>query len=342
MGSTIQDVARVAGVSASTVSRAFTRPDLVSAKTRENILKVASELHFSLSRSAAALKSGKSLRVALLMSGKMNLWFISSILEGLNEVLHARGYDVSVYQISSTEERKEFFDTLPLRRNADAVIVSSFAIAEDEVTLLNSIGIPIVGINADNSKELGLTAATNIDDVHGSELAARHLLQLGHKDIVYVSTHRAVSLHFSVQTRIQTFTEYCARQGISVTNIPCEITEDGKYQISHVASEIMSLSHLPTAIACQEDGIAIPLQFQLERSGLNIPRDVSMIGFDDSFYAEDLGLTTIRQRPIEIGKKAAHMTLDLMDSKELEENFAIETAQLIIRSSTAAPRKDAS
>lgn len=103
MTTSIQDVAQKAGVSISTVSRSFTRPDLVSTKTRERVLAIADELNFSLSRSAAALKSGRSLRIAVLMSGHIRLWFTASVIEGLNEVLHAAGYDISVFQISSIE-----------------------------------------------------------------------------------------------------------------------------------------------------------------------------------------------------------------------------------------------
>ena len=323
MGHTIQDVAEAAGVSTSTVSRAFTRPDLVSAKTRDRILSIAAQMHFSLSRSAAALKSGKSLRIALLMSGKMNLWFISSVFEGLNEII---------------DERKEFFQTLPVRRNADAVIVSSFSIDRDEVGQLNSIGVPVIGINADNSEELGFTAAINIDDIHGSEIAARHLIQLGHKEIVYVSTHREVSLHFSVQNRTDSFMNYCKDHGVHIRSIACEISENGQYNISDVASQVLAMDPLPTAIACQEDGIAIPLQFLLERSGIHIPHDVSIMGFDDASYSADLGLTTIRQNPVDMARKAARMALELIDSKEIDETFVVEKAELIVRSSTSRPR----
>ena len=126
MTSSIQDVAKAAGVSISTVSRSFTRPDLVSAKTRKRVLDIANELNFSLSRSAAALKSGKSLRIAVLMSGRISLWFTAQVIEGLNEVLHAEGYDISIFQVSSIEDRREFFDrgssasTPSSPRNADS------------------------------------------------------------------------------------------------------------------------------------------------------------------------------------------------------------------------------
>lgn len=91
MTATIQDVAKLARVSVSTVSRSFTRPDLVSAATRAKVLRIASELNFSISRSATALKSGRSLRVALLVSDHLRLWFSASVIEGLNQVFHAAG-----------------------------------------------------------------------------------------------------------------------------------------------------------------------------------------------------------------------------------------------------------
>ena len=90
------------------------------------------------------------------MSGHIRLWFTASVIEGLNEVLHTQGYDISVFQISSIEERKEFFEMLPVRRNADAVIVASFDIDNNEIAQLASVGVPIVGINSVEPEARGL------------------------------------------------------------------------------------------------------------------------------------------------------------------------------------------
>ncbi|MBT1164869.1 LacI family DNA-binding transcriptional regulator [Bifidobacterium felsineum] len=335
MSTSIQDVARKAGVSISTVSRSFTRPDLVSAKTRERVLAIADELNFSLSRSAAALKSGRSLRIAVLMSGHIRLWFTASVIEGLNEVLHAEGYDISIFQVSSIEERKEFFDMLPVRRNADAVIVVSFDIDNNEIAQLASVDVPIVGINSVDAQARGFTAAINIDDAQGSTLAARHLINLGHRRIAYISTDREISLSFSVQSRFDAFTEHCRKEGVEPQVIVCKVNADGRYEISDVVTQLMSLDEMPTAIACQEDGIALPLLFQLERNGFSVPGDVSLIGYDDSFYTDDIGLTTIRQDPVAMARKAAHMTLDLIEEKPIEQPFVTCPAHLIVRASTS-------
>ena len=92
---------------------------------------------------------------------------------------------------------------------------------------------------------------------------------------------------------------------------------------------------MPTAIACQEDGIALPLMFQLERNGFSVPGDVSLIGYDASFYTGDIGLTTIRQDPVEMARVAARMTLDLIDEKPIEQPYIVFPAQLKVRPSTS-------
>ena len=291
MKSSIQDVAQLAHVSISTVSRSFTRPDLVSKATRDKVMKAADELNFSISRSAAALKTGRALRIAVLISVRLNLWFSSSVI--------------------------------------------SFDIDSNEIRQLRSVDVPIIGINSSLPEERGFNAAVRIDDKQGSELAARHLITLGHRDIAYIRTDREVTLHFSVQGRFDSFMTCCKSNGVEPRVF---VTDEGKNNISKVVTQLLSSDHMPTAIACQEDGIAIPLLFQLERNGFTIPNDISIIGYDDSTYARDLGLTTIRQTPVEMAHEAARMTLALIDKQPLDEPFKTFPAQLIVRSTTARLR----
>ena len=126
---------------------------------------------------------------------------------------------------------------LPVRRNADAVIVASFDIDNNEIAQLASVGVPIVGINSVEPEARGFTAAVNIDDVQGSTLAARHLINLGHRRITYISTNREVSLSFSVQSRFDSFTACCRREGIEPQVIVCKVDDDGRYEISDVVNQ---------------------------------------------------------------------------------------------------------
>ncbi len=278
------------------------------------------------------MKTGRALRIAVLVSGRLNLWFSSSIIEGLNEVFHDEGYDISIYQMSSAEERSEFFDMLPVRRNVDAVIVISFDIASNEIRQLRSVDVPIIGINSSLPEERGFNAAVRINDKQGSELAARHLMMLGHRDIVYIRSRPRSDAALRRAGPLRIVHGICQANGVEPRVL---VTDAGRNRISKVVTQLLGLDHMPTAIACQEDGIAVPLLFQLERNGFTVPNDISIIGYDDSVYARDLGLTTIRQTPVEMAREAARMTLALIEKQPLDEPFKTFPAQLIVRSTTA-------
>lgn len=143
----IQAVAKEAGVSVSTVSRTFAKPNLVLPKTRDRVLAAARKLDFQVSRSAAALKSGQSFRIALLHADTIAVWFNANVFRGLNSVFGPAGYDISVYGLSNARERHDFFTELPVRRNVDAVIVCSFDIDPDEVSRLKDVNVPLI-VNA--------------------------------------------------------------------------------------------------------------------------------------------------------------------------------------------------
>lgn len=203
----IYEVASKAGVSTATVSRAFTRPELVSPKTLARVRAAADELNYSITRAATTMKTGQTFRVAILLSDPLSTWFSSSMLDGVNEVLHPAGYDFSIYRIVDTTGRKEFFDTLPIRKNVDAVITSSFGLDATESERLHSIRIPVVGINPTTLE--GLDASVGIDDARAATLAAEHLLSLGHTRIAYVRTNPVSSLHYSAQLRADGFYHAC-------------------------------------------------------------------------------------------------------------------------------------
>lgn len=329
----VHDVAIRANVSASTVSRAFTRPELVSEKTRNRVLQAASELNFSVSRSSMALKSGQSFRIALLLSTPVTTWFGGNIFEGLDMVFHPAGYDISIYPINNVKSRADFFDVLPARRNADAVIVPSFNVDSREVARLKTMNVPIAGINTVSNENMSVWAA--IDDAHGLRLIVRHLVSLRHRRITYACRDPQSLLTFSAAQRIRGFKEACAQAHIKddVLVIP-----DGDDSLQSTFNTLINMQPMPTAICCQEDGIAIPLMCRLREFGLKIPGDISITGFDDGTYSQELGLTTIRQQPRLMGHDVAEKLLDLINHKTISEPYRTYPAELIIRSTTATPR----
>lgn len=329
----IDDVARKAGVSNATVSRTFAHPEKVSEKTRKKVLAAADELDFSVSRSAGILKSGRTYRIALLIGNHRIEWFTAEIISGLNDVLRDAGYDLVLYPIEGAEARDEFFENLPLRGNADAVLVSSFGISTDEVKRLGTAKIPIVGINTTNE---GFDATAGIDDREGIKLVVRHLAKLGHRNILYTYASFSSTLGFSSFNRIEGFRDACGDiPGMNGRILPVETNEG---IVDAAISAMMSQDNPPTALCFHQDSQAIPLFLRLRSSGLTVPDDISVTGFDDSEFAKEAGLTTVQQKPYEMAAAAAQKTIDLIEGRKPENPFEVFPVRLQVRSSTAQPR----
>ena len=146
--------------------------------------------------------------MALLVGSSKLDWFTSRIIEGLNEVLRSAGYDLVIQPIGDAGAREEFFDELPVRGNADAVIVSSFAITPAEIRRLNTTRIPLIGINTASQR---FTASVGIDDKAGIRLIVRHLTTLGHpQPVVFVSRRSMPRWASSSHNRVTGFLEACS------------------------------------------------------------------------------------------------------------------------------------
>ncbi|MDY5368048.1 MULTISPECIES: LacI family DNA-binding transcriptional regulator [Bifidobacterium] len=335
----IRDVAKVAGVSISTVSRAFTRPELVSEKTRRKVLSAADKLDFNISRSATALKTGQAYRVALLMNEEITSWFNTEVFAGINDILHDAGYDISLFQhIDTAENRKEFFTTLPVRRNVDAVFVNSFSIDPYEVEQLKRIHVPIIGINTPSASNFD--ASVSINDEEGMFMAAQHLINLGHRHIVYTCSEPAKGITSSIDDRGRGFIRACKA---------AEHNHDLQWQVLSVPrgrafadsalTALLALDEFPDAICCQMDMMAIPLVLKLEHYGHFTPKDYSIIGFDDSPYADTINLTTMRQNPRDMGRNAAMKALKLIADEPLDNPHETIQPQLVLRGSDAVFKK---
>ena len=329
MKASISEVARQSGVSVATVSRSFTRPELVSEATRAKVLKAAESLNFAVSRAPGTLKSGQSLRIALLIGSADIEWFTAGIMSGLNAVLREEGYDLVLYPIDSLETRKDFFADLPLRRNADAVIVSSFDILPEEVTRLKSMNIPVVGINV--SSPSGFSASVSIDDGTGIGLAVRHLHTLGHTNIMYILESFGSSLSFSSQLRVTGFIKACEKLDIHQQVLQ---VDDDDTCINAAMTALLGQQEPATALCFHQDSLAVPFLFQIRKYGMDVPKDISITGFDDSTFAEEVGLTTVRQDPRALGMITAKKTLALIRGEHVDAAHQTVPVELILRHTT--------
>lgn len=299
MKASIQAVAAEAGVSISTVSRTFAKPNLVLPETRSKVMAAAEKLDYRISRSAAALKTGQSFRVALLMSDPISTWFNSNTYAGLDSVLHPAGYDISIFEMADAHDRHEFFATLPVRRNVDAVIVNSFNIVPEEVEKLSNMKVPIVGINIPSIN--GFNATVSIDDRQAMHVAVEHLFSMGHRRIAYAyetSNDNNQNMVFSAEARLHGLMETAEKRKMTVERIAIRNYEDAT---NTILNSLLTMDPAPTALYCESDELALPVIYKLCQYGHAVPQELSVIGFDDVPPAAKIGLTTLHQDPFNMG-----------------------------------------
>lgn len=336
---TIADVAKAAGVSVSTVSRALRGLDRVNPETRERVEKEANRLHFSFSKSASSLASGKTMRIAVLLPSEISSWFNSHAFEGIYEVMSKADYDVVPYIVWAQEDLDRFFQNLPGNRNVDAIIEASFDFDEAKKRVLGELTIPVVGMNAPSTH--GLDAGVAIDDAAAMSAIVRFLKSLGHKTLAYIGQPvNASPFICSDIVREKGFLDAAKECGYgdddiiivpSLTHMDVQNEQD---IYSGIVAQLFSAPKQPTGICVSVDAAAVPLLKELRRMGWRVPQDVSVVGFDDDPSASIVDMTTMHQNPTEIGRIAARKTLTLLAGETLEEPFSVIPTSLVLRSTT--------
>jgi DNA-binding LacI/PurR family transcriptional regulator len=332
----IEEVARRAGVSSATVSRALSGRGPVSAMTRERVLQAAEELGYVVSSSASALATGRMRNVGVVIPF-LNRWFYGAVLEGAESALLGHGYDLTLYHLGSIDERRTVFEHFLLRRRVDAVIAVSLELTEREVQRLHDMRKPMVGIGG----PLPGVRTLSIDDIAVSRLATGHLIDLGHRRIAHIGGDRAQEMDFHVPMNRRIGYE----QTLTAAGIPNDVRlfqpGDFTLQGGHAAAlRLLSDPHdRPTAIFAASDEMAIGAILAARDLGLEVPRDVSIVGVDGHDLAEFFGLTTVAQYPMRQGRTAVEVLMtELHPAVDAEPFDTPLPFDLIVRSSTAPPR----
>lgn len=336
---TLQDVADKAGVSVSTVSRALRETGQVKSDTSQRIRSAARQLHFSLSRSASSLASGKTMRVVYLTYNDLNTWYTSECMEGLYTGLYGSGYDLIPYVTRTKDELDAFIEELPDNGNLDGLVLTSFPFTEHQLTILRGLHIPTVAIDS-NSPDV-FDAAVMLDNKSAMYSAVQLLQRLGHKSIAYVGDLLSDRFFISSRTRCEYFLDAAKQLGYDDDNIDVftrdDITRDNigtQAVLTQYVSSILSSPKKPTAICAATDYLAMGLIHGFYEVGVSVPDDFSVIGFDDMDCADLMDLTTLHQDPLATSKLAAEKLLKLMKGEKVEERYTSLKASLVVRHST--------
>lgn len=332
----IEEVARLAGVSTATVSRALSGNGHVSPASRAKVKDAAGQLGYVVSSTASSLASGRTKNIGAVVPF-LNRWFFSSVIEGAERALLRHGYDLTLYNLSGGgEERRSVFEHFLLRKRVDAVIAISLELTEDEMSRLLALGKPIVGVGGPLP---GIPTLT-IDDVVVSRLATEHLLSLGHTRIGHIGGNRESDLDFHLPTNRRIgFEQALGAAGLPLATAPfqaADFTIRGGYE---AATRLLGdPRERPTAIFAASDEMAIGSILAARDLGLVVPRDLSIVGIDDHELADFFGLTTVAQFPSGQGEKAVEVLMDALHpgTHDRAMNIALPH-ELIVRSSTTTP-----
>ena len=340
---TLADIAAKASVTPMTVSRVINSNGYVHAETRERVLRVAREMNYRRNGLARGLKRQRTETVGMVIGDIANP-FAAELSRGVREVLEERGYTLFICISEHTaKEDVQAFDSLADHR-ADGIIVATRASKSGNERLEELIdsGIPITLIGRDfRHQHADLVHA---DNLKGGYEATRHLIDAGHKRIGFIGVSLTEGLRLR---RFQGYLEALKDHDLPVEEqlivggrelgeqMPGYSTEEMGYD---GMMKLLELEHHPTAVFARNDFTAMGALNAIKRSGLRIPDDVALVGYDDIPLASHTSptLTTVRQPTREQGRCAAEFLLRRIegDSEQprVEKTFQCE---LIIRESTS-------
>lgn len=330
----IVDVARRAGVSVSTVSRSLRGASNVSAATRERVRRAADELAYVPSPAASRLASGRTGTIGVLVPFTKR-WFFAEVLAGAEGPFREGGYDLLLYNVGDLRSRSAFFGDLPLRRRVDAVLSIASSLSDHERESLTGLGVPVVSVG---QRCAGLSGV-GVDDEGGAEMAMRHLLLLAHRDIAMISGRPDDPLgRATTGARLAGFRKAITEAGIEERGDQVVAEPWGVAGGARAMERLLARRTLPTAVFAESDEMALGALHVLGRAGLNVPGQVSLIGFDDHEMATTADLTTIAQPVREQGELAARMLLEVLGGSASSGFDVVLPTQLVVRRSTGPPR----
>ena len=330
---TIKDVAREAGVSYSTVSRVVNNKTYVKPDTREKVLQSMLRLGYQVNLHARSLAGGRSNVIGLLVVD-LTTQYMGEIITGIDDVLAANQYELMLYTTHRRKAKESTYVHMMARGLADGLLLSLPREPEAYLKSLREKGFPYVIIDHRSEEESDLFVAA--DNYQGGYDATKHLIELGHRRIGIVTGWMDM---VSAQDRLQGYQAALVNSGIVFDETLLFAGDFSQPTAFQGGSYLLDLPKPPTAVFASNDIMAMGVIEAARAKGLQVPRDLSVIGFDDIPTAALLEpkLTTMRQPLQKMGESATQMLLDLLDTPENTPESIIFPTELIVRETTAPP-----
>lgn len=333
MASRMRDVAEKAGVSVTTVSHVLNRTRFVSPETRKRVQKAIRELRFYKDAHARRLASGRSDFFGLIVSDITNPFF-PELIRGFESAAIQRRFDTLLSDTNYDPRRSEACVRTMIENKARGVAIMTSELAPHLIKDLTANHVAVVSLDLGHVGPY--SANIRVDYGRGIEQAIKHLRNLGHRDIAFISGPQTLR---SARVRREAFFNALLSYGPSTDN-----SVEGNHKIDGGFAAVRTLlerGKIPTAILCSNDLTAFGAMGALREAGLRVPEDVSIIGFDDIFFASITvpPLTTVGLPRHKMGGMAFEALRNILRTKKRQgREYVIET-NLIVRNSTAPPRR---
>jgi LacI family transcriptional regulator len=330
---TIKDIAKILGISVSTVSRALKDHPDISADTKEKVNETAQKLKYRPNALALGLKSSKSKTIGVIIPEIVHFFF-SSVISGIEDASYEEGYTVIVCQTNEMYDRETMVARTLIDHRVDGVLISvaKSSIKFDHLIMLQDSGIPLVFF--DRVCSFIDTDSVVIDDFKGAYLATEHLISVGCRNIVHLSAPDNLLIG---KLRKE---GYC--KALEDNNIPVDPYNiclcDTMEKVAEKINRILLRKPLPDGFFAVNDSTAIGAIQEIKKTGLRVPEDIAVVGFGNGPHATIScpTLTTIDQNGYEIGYEATRFLLDRIVKTKipLTARRKVFTPVLIIRDST--------
>jgi DNA-binding LacI/PurR family transcriptional regulator len=326
----IRDVATRADVSVATVSRVLNGTAGVAPPKRARVLRAIEELDYRPSSLARNLSLGRTGTVGVMAPFFTHLGTLGR-LRGITDVAAATDYDLMIFDVHTPKQREDALVKLARRDRVDALLVISVPLSDQQVGKLRRDALPTVLVDVSHPQLSRVT----IDDVAGGRLATEHLLARGHRRIGFVGDDGSSPLGFtSSEFRLEGY-----RQALAAAGLPFDARDTrhgvhGRVSARALAAELLALAEPPTAIFAASDIQATGVLEAAAATGLEVPRELAVVGFDDIEFAEILGLTTVRQPLAEIGASAIELLFSRIDDDEADPVEIVHPLTLVERRTT--------
>ncbi|GAB4526171.1 MAG: substrate-binding domain-containing protein [Anaerolineales bacterium] len=333
---TIRDVARAAGVSPGTASRALNNSPLVAEATRQAVLEAARRLNYQPNIMARRLSLGKTLTIAILAPFFTRPAFVAR-LRGIVQALQDTSYDLLIHNIDNPESRTQVFEQMLRTRRVDGAIIISLPLDAGTRAIISQSETPVVLIDTPSSADLAVSQVS-VDDVAGGAQAVRHLLTLGHRRIAFLGDR--ADPYFEFTSSKHRHVGYC--QALREAGLEPETRYYQECEISRTAArqaalQLLRCSPRPTAIFAASDTQAMGVLEAARATGFKVPEDLSVIGYDDLDVAEHIQLSTVHQQLVASGERGARLLLAHLHDPNAPVTRETLTTHVVARRTTAPP-----